>query len=173
MKRWTDASAIRCPTTALTAPPEQTDRRLVAPQEVELRLAGQCVDGVQQRKQPRSACRLAMRGQPQSDPGTGWGAPIVSTTGFPSADWNSSRAAIRQSVRGAAKDLLIRLSAIVSDDGAESLYAMQPAGEAVPTRAVPVHHLQVVDSKRLKLPTHFVDRTAASSIRSAVGGPQR
>ena len=58
------------------------------------------------------------RGHPQSDPGTGWGTPIVSTTGFPLADWNTRRAAIRQIVRGAAKDLLIRLSEMVSGGGA-------------------------------------------------------
>jgi len=45
---------------------------------------------------------------PQSEPGTAWGTPMVSTTGFPLADWNRRRAAIRRIVRGAAKDLLIR-----------------------------------------------------------------
>jgi hypothetical protein len=59
------------------------------------------------------------RGQPQSDPGTGWGTPIVSTTGFPLGNWNTRRAAIRRIVRGAAKDLLMGLSEMVSGGGAE------------------------------------------------------
>lgn len=70
-------------------------------------------------------------GQPQSDPGTGCGTPIVSTTGFPLADWNTRRAAIRRIVRGAAKDLLIRLSAIVSGSGAKSLYAVESKGDSI------------------------------------------
>lgn len=52
--------------------------------------------------------------QPQSEPGTGRGTPSVSTTGFPLADWNTRRAAIRRIVRGAAIDLLIRPGGIVS-----------------------------------------------------------
>jgi hypothetical protein len=43
-------------------------------------------------------------GQPQSEPGTGRGTPIVSTTRCPLADSNTRRAAIRLMVRGAAKD---------------------------------------------------------------------
>jgi hypothetical protein len=79
--------------------------------------------------------------QPQSEPGTGWGTPIVSTTGFPLAEWNTRRAAIRQIVRGAAKDLLIRLSGIVSGCVAQGIYSVQPAGDAVPTGAVLVHQV--------------------------------
>src|SRR4029077_17843719 len=52
--------------------------------------------------------------QPQSEPGTGWGTPSVRTTGFPSRDWNTRRAAIRRIVLGAAKDLLMRASEILS-----------------------------------------------------------
>jgi hypothetical protein len=80
------------------------------------------------------------RAQPQSDPGTGCGTPIVSTTGFPFADWNTRRAAIRRIVRGAAKDLLIRLSEMVSGGGAECLDAAQPVLDIVPTGNVLVHH---------------------------------
>jgi len=63
------------------------------------------------------------RGQPQPDPATGWGTPIVSTTGFPLADWHTRRAAIRRIVRGAAKDFLIRVSKMVSGGGAEGVDA--------------------------------------------------
>src|SRR5438067_728861 len=82
--------------------------------------------------------------QPQSDPGTGCGTPIVSTTGFPLANWNARRAAIRRIVRGAAKDLLMRLNAILSGGGAQGFYAVQPAGETVPTGSVLVQHAQLV-----------------------------
>src|SRR5829696_8759920 len=54
------------------------------------------------------------KGQPQSEPGTARGTPIVRTTGFPSANWNTRRAAMRPIVRGAANDVLILLSGIVS-----------------------------------------------------------
>jgi len=43
-------------------------------------------------------------------PGTGRGTPIVKTIGFPLGDRNTHRAAIRRIVRGAAQDLLMRLS---------------------------------------------------------------
>ena len=72
-------------------------------------------------------------GQPQSDPGTRCGTPIVSTTGFPLDDWNIRRAAIRRIVRGAAKDLLIRLSEMVSSGAAEGVDAAQPVPDVVPT----------------------------------------
>ena len=91
--------------------------------------------------------------QPQSEPGTGWGTPSVRTTGFPLGDWNARRAAIRRIVRGAAKDLLIRLSGILSGRAAQSLDSMQPAGNVVPTGAVLVHqasssHAQAKDVHR-------------------------
>jgi hypothetical protein len=55
------------------------------------------------------------------------------------ADWNTRRAAIRRIVRGAAKDLLIRLSEMVSGGGAEGVDAAQPVPNLVPTGAVLVH----------------------------------
>jgi hypothetical protein len=58
-------------------------------------------------------------------------------------DWKTRRAAIRRIVRGAAKDLLIRLSEMVSGGGAECLDAAQPVLDMVPTDAVLVHHLTV------------------------------
>src|SRR5260370_158467 len=66
------------------------------------------------------------RAQPQSERGTGWGTPIVSTTGFPLADWNTRRAAIRWIVRSAAKDLLIRLSGIVSGQATPRRFSLHP-----------------------------------------------
>ena len=62
-----------------------------------------------------------------------------STTGFPLADWNTRWAAIRRIVRGAAKDLLIGLSGIVSGRTAQSVYSMQRAGNVVPTGARLIH----------------------------------
>ena len=38
--------------------------------------------------------------------------------------------------------------------------APQPIRDLVPIKKSWVHHLQVVDSERLKSPTHFIDRTA-------------
>src|SRR6185436_8378411 len=51
------------------------------------------------------------RAQPQSEPGTARGTPSVTTTGLPLDVLNTRRAAIRRMVGGAAKDLLMRLSA--------------------------------------------------------------
>src|SRR6185436_20621312 len=65
-------------------------------------------------------------GQPQSEPGTGCGTPIVSTTALPLAEWNTRRAAIRRIVRGAAKDLLITAERILS--GRAGGRAMSPSG---------------------------------------------
>ena len=40
------------------------------------------------------------------------------------------------------------------------VYSSEPVRNPVPTGAGQVHHLQVVDFKRLKSPTHSIDRTA-------------
>jgi hypothetical protein len=45
---------------------------------------------------------------------------MVSTTGFPLANWNTRRAAIRRIVCGAVKDLLMRLNGILSGGGADA-----------------------------------------------------
>ena len=79
------------------------------------------------------------RAQPQSEPGTAWGTASVTTTGLPLGALNTRRAAIRRILGGAANDLLIRLNGIVSGGGAESLYAVQPVREPVPTAAGQVH----------------------------------
>ncbi len=47
----------------------------------------------------------------------------------------------------------------------QAVHLSQPADRSVPTGDVLVHHLQVVDSERLKSPTHFVDRTATLGNR--------
>jgi hypothetical protein len=60
------------------------------------------------------------RAQPQSEPGTGWGTPIVSTTGFPLGALNTRRAAIRRILGGAAKDWLIHVSEILSGGATSS-----------------------------------------------------
>src|SRR5712691_8054618 len=99
------------------------------------------------------------RTQPQSEPGTGWGTPIVSTTGFPLADRNTRRAAIRRIVRGAAKDLLIRLNGIVSGCVAQSLYSVRQLVNVVPTGFVLVR--QAIDA----LIDLAVDFAAACWIR--------
>src|SRR5918999_1749772 len=41
----------------------------------------------------------------------------------------------------------------------------QPIGQPVPSGENLGHHLQVVDFKRLKSPTHSVDRTAVATVR--------
>src|SRR5690606_35355383 len=79
------------------------------------------------------------RAQPQSEPGTAWGTPSVTTTGLPLGALNTRRAAMRRIVRGAAKDLLIRPSEMVSGGGAECLDAVQPALDTVPTGVGQVH----------------------------------
>ena len=63
------------------------------------------------------------RAQPQSEPGTAWGTPSVTTTGLALGALNTRRAAIRRIVGGAAKDLLIPMGEMVSGRGAESLDA--------------------------------------------------
>ena len=45
----------------------------------------------------------------------------------------------------------------------EGFDLVHPAGQWVPSRTNLGHHLQVVDSKRLKSPTHTSDRTGAIS----------
>src|SRR3989442_15806275 len=72
-------------------------------------------------------------GQPQSEPGTGWGTPSVTTTGLPLGALNARRAAIRRIVRGAAKDLLMRLSEILSGSAAKRVYP--PFARMDPKRA--------------------------------------
>lgn len=72
---------------------------------------------------------------------------------------------MRRIVRGAAKDLLIRPSEMVSGGGAECLDAVQPALDVVPTGAGQVHqysqvvldqHLAAIDqSSRLRLLTRY------------------
>src|SRR5438552_718312 len=76
---------------------------------------------------------IICREQPQSEPGTAWGTPSVTTTSLPLGALNTRRAAIRRILRGAAKDFLIRLSGIVSGCVAQGLYSVQPAGDVVPT----------------------------------------
>jgi outer membrane protein assembly factor BamB len=49
---------------------------------------------------------------------------------------NTRRAAIRRILRGAAKDLLIRLSAMVSGRLTQDLHSAQPIGNAVPVMAL-------------------------------------
>jgi hypothetical protein len=45
----------------------------------------------------------------------------------------------------------------------ESVDALQPGVDPVPTYAHLVHHLQVIDSKRLKSRPHFISRTARAA----------
>jgi hypothetical protein len=49
---------------------------------------------------PNAVQPCDLHSAPQSEPGTGCGTPIVSTTDFPLAEWNTRRAAIRRIVRG-------------------------------------------------------------------------
>src|SRR5918994_1375636 len=53
----------------------------------------------------------------------------------------------------------------------EVVEALQPVARPVPSGGNLGHHLQVVDSKRLKIATHTVDRTAGplASNRGGVG----
>ena len=61
-------------------------------------------------------------------------------------------------------------------DLAKAGHLAQPEAHVIPTGDVLVHHLQIVDSKRLKSPTHSVDRTAvtfccvAGSVRLLCSG---
>src|SRR5712664_2940347 len=72
-------------------------------------------------------------GQPQSEPGTGWGTPSVRTTGSPLADWNTRRAAIRRIVRGAAKESL--MDEMLSGSATKRLYLVQPVRYVLATGA--------------------------------------
>lgn len=78
------------------------------------------------------------RGQPQSEPGTACGTPSVTTTGLPLGALYTRRAAIRRILGGAAKDLLIWLTAIVTGHLTQDLYSAQPTGNAV---EVPCRHV--------------------------------
>ena len=93
------------------------------------------------------------RAQPQSEPGTSWGTPIVSTTGFPLGDLNTRRAAIRRMIRGASKDLLIWLSRMVSGHAAQRLYPLQPVGDLVPTGENLAHHQSPSISRMIRMST--------------------
>ena len=58
----------------------------------------------------------------------------------------------------------ISVSQTALRDSLEVFDLAHPAGQWVPSGTNLGHHLQVVDSKRLKSPTHSVDRTAVTLL---------
>ena len=76
--------------------------------------------------------------QPQSEPGTGCGTPIVSTIGLPLGDSNTRRAAIRRIVRGATKDLRIWLDGIVSGQARPFLSQSRKSPRSLAIRSSPI-----------------------------------
>ena len=71
--------------------------------------------------------------------------------------------------RNAAVDKELQVVSVVSRRSSQPAEVREPAHDPVPTGAGLVHHLQVVDSKRMKSATHFIDRTAWLTIALCSG----